>query len=102
MSLWREYEKAVPTLAAPIKDRAALEVAAGERRLVVQCRDGVLCPEAQGCKVKTQEGWVSIQYPFWLAIDEDGWPYPIAEGVFEASYVPIERETERQGGDYRA
>jgi hypothetical protein len=40
-------------------------------------------------KVVTREGVMSVRDP-WIAIDANGWPYPIADDVFQKSYEPVE------------
>jgi hypothetical protein len=44
-------------------------------------------------KVVTREGIMSVKDP-WIAIDANGWPYPIADDVFQKSYEAVEPSIE--------
>ena len=39
--------------------------------------------------VHTLDGPVVVRTPFWLAIDDFGYPYPINAQVFAKSYMPM-------------
>lgn len=40
--------------------------------------------------VQTREGVLDMPEGGWLALDRDGYPYPIAASVFERIYVEVE------------
>lgn len=43
--------------------------------------------------VQTREGVLDMPDGGWLALDADGWPYPIATDVFERTYAPTSTDS---------
>ena len=51
--------------------------------------------------ILTPGGWVSHNYPFYLAIDPLGYPYPIHEEAFKKSFQDLEQFTKNSKlGDF--